>query len=77
MKTNTVDVYLYVKDLSKPEVAAEMSKAIGGISGVISASINPNVNKLLEVNYMPEKVSTGMLLTAMEANGYKGSLVGM
>ena len=77
MKTRTVDVYLYVKNLNKPEVAAGMSKAIGDIAGVISASINPNVNKLLTVNYEPERVSTGMLIDAMELHGYKGSLVGM
>lgn len=77
MNNRTVDVYLYVKNLNKPEVAAGMNKVIGNISGVVSTSINPKVNKLLAVNYEPDKVSTGMLVDVMESHGYKGSLVGL
>ena len=77
MKSNTVDVFIYVQAKEKPEIVSNVLAKIAEIAGVVKASINPRVKHLLAIEYNPEYVSGRAILNIVRQSGCTASLVGM
>lgn len=77
MKTNIVDVYIYVQSKDKPEIISNLLIKLGKIAGVEKAVINPRIKQLLAVKYNPGHVSAYTILSTVKQDGYKVSLVGL
>lgn len=77
MKSNTVDVLIYVQEKDKPDVVTSAVAKIAGLTGVIKASINPRVNQIMAVEYDPKHISSGAILSIVRNNGCTASLIGL
>ena len=77
MKTNTVDVFIYVQAKVKPDIISNVVGKIGSLAGVVKASINPKVKHLLAVEYDPAFTSGKAILNIARQNGCSAALVGM
>ena len=77
MKSNKVDVLIYMQANNKPELVSKIATNIGTLTGVIKASINPKLNHLLAVEYDPDHVSGDAILNVARQSDCTASLVGM
>jgi len=77
MKTNLVDVFIYVKPQFNRRSISQLANNLMNTVGVQSAGINPYVKQLLAIKYNPETVSAHELLNKAKRNGVQASLVGM
>jgi len=77
MKSNTVDVFIYVQAKVKPDIITNALAKIASVAGVVKASVNPKVKHLLAVEYDPAYTSGKALLNIARENGCSAALVGM
>jgi hypothetical protein len=77
MKTNTVDVYVYVKSQDNSEGYDNMVNNIANVAGVIKAKVNHHVKQLLAVEYNPDHVSSQEILASIKQRGVNVALIGM
>ena len=77
MKSNNVDVLIYVQSIDKPDVINSTVTKIAELSGVVKANINPKIKQLLAVEYNPNHISGSTILNIVRSNGCNASLVGL
>ena len=77
MKSNNVDVFIYVQSADNPDVVNSTVTKIAELSGVIKANINPKIKQILAVEYDPNHISGGAILNVVRNNGCTASLVGL
>ena len=77
MKTNTVDVMIYIHQQDKTVSESGVTAKLEQVTGVIKAGISPIVKQLLVIKYDPQAISAQSVLKAVKQNGYQGALVGM
>lgn len=77
MKTNIVDVMLYIQNANQAEVTARAAGAINQLNGVAKVNIHPKIKKLLNVEYDSNSISGLSILGAARQTGCSASLVGM
>lgn len=77
MKTNTVDVYIYVKSQGLRDIVSGVVEQLAAIVGVTGVSINERISNLLAIKYNPESVTTSKLLNVLKENGHSAFLVGL
>jgi len=77
MKTNTVDVYIYVTSKGLRDIASIVVEQLTSVVGVAGVSINKRIKDLLAIKYDPESVTAIKLLNVLKENGHSAFLVGM
>jgi hypothetical protein len=77
MKTNTVDVYIYVKSQDDSGSDDNMVNNVANVAGVVKAKINHHVKQLLAVEYNPDHVSSQEILASIKQRGVNAALIGM
>ena len=77
MKSNNVDVLIYVQSKDNPDIVNSTVTKIAELSGVIQANINPNIKQILAVEYDLNHISGSAILNVARSNGCTASLVGL
>jgi 2-keto-3-deoxy-L-rhamnonate aldolase RhmA len=77
MKTNIVDVFIYIQSKGIPEVVSGLADHISQVAGVAKVRPHPDVRQLIAVEYDLEQTSGKKLIDIIKQNGCSGFLVGM
>ena len=77
MKTNLVDIFIYIQSKSLPDVISNMANHISHIAGVARVNPHPNIKKLIAIQYDPNRITGNEILNTVDRNGCSGFLVGM
>jgi len=77
MNHKLVDVLIYIHKGADAGLVASVARQLARMSGVIMASVNPRVKRLISVKYDPDQLSGASVLQDIQKNGCTASLIGM
>jgi len=77
MNTKKIDAFVYIQSQKGPYTSADIAQEIARLSGVVSAKVNRNVSKMVDIEYDPGVTSGNVILDFVRDSGYTSYLVGM
>lgn len=77
MNRYCTDVIIHIDNDLGDEAIYALERDIGAIAGVYSACVNDRARHLMLVDYDPEGVNAGDLLTTVRNQGLRAELVGL
>lgn len=77
MSNKAIDVLVYIQRGEQSGMASNAVKQLSHMPGVIGTRVNPNIKRLVSVQYDPEQLSGSAILHGIQKNGCIASLIGM
>jgi len=77
MKANTLDAFVYVQVPQAKQQKSDIVTALSELSGVVRASANAYVGKLVDIAYDPATTSSSRIIEYVRSRGYHGFMVGL
>lgn len=77
MNKTTVDVLIYMNPDNQVEAVTGLIPKLADVAGVVQAHLNPYMQRALMVEYDPQTISAGTILSEVRSYGCNGVLVGM
>ena len=74
---NEADVFLYIKSIQRGMKMDHLVEDIAMMDGVIQASANDNIEKMLNLTYDPQKTSCGRIVNTLMKKGCGSYVVGL
>jgi len=73
---NPVDIHLYIKSHSNDANFNHVINNITPIEGVVQASVNENINKILNITYNPQETSFSKIIYSLNKKGFSSRAIG-